>query len=194
MEGGYRIECWSIAEHAQAHRWIEALGLVRRYRIRASARTASPSSCSHGSPMQIVRLPLDRNEDAYVELARQAVEESAREVGFNPTACARPSTATSTARHPTIFVVEQNRELVGFMNATISEYTFADGIFTTQEVMFIRPDKRGTRAAASLVRHFTAGAIGSAQWRIRAATTTLCSRNRPLASWKRMALSGSASS
>jgi hypothetical protein len=31
MEGGYRIECWSIAEHAQAHRWIEALGLVRRY-------------------------------------------------------------------------------------------------------------------------------------------------------------------
>jgi GNAT superfamily N-acetyltransferase len=104
----------------------------------------------------LVRLALETEEDAYVELARQAVDESARHVGFNPGRVRATFHSYLDTAHPTIFVVEQNRELIGFMNATISEYTFADGIFTTQEVMFIRPDKRGTRAAASLVRHFTA--------------------------------------
>jgi GNAT superfamily N-acetyltransferase len=57
--------------------------------------------------------------------------------------------------HPTIFVAEADREVIGLLNATISEYNFADGFYTTQEVLFVRPDKRGSRAAALLLREFT---------------------------------------
>jgi hypothetical protein len=77
--------------------------------------------------MQIVRLPLDRDEDAYVELARQAVEESAREVGFNPQKVREYFRRYLTGGNPTIFVVDDRRDLVGFLNATISNYSFADG-------------------------------------------------------------------
>src|SRR5690606_25371393 len=90
--------------------------------------------------------------EPYVELARMAVAESVRNVGFNPDRVRetfRHYLATAT---PTIFVVEQNRELIGFLNASISGYDFADGLFTTQQVLFVRPDKRGTRAAALLVK------------------------------------------
>jgi hypothetical protein len=31
MKAGVRIECWSMDGHDVAHRWIEHLGLVRRY-------------------------------------------------------------------------------------------------------------------------------------------------------------------
>jgi GNAT superfamily N-acetyltransferase len=102
----------------------------------------------------LVRLALETEEDVYVELARLAVEESARDVGFNPDKVRQTFHRYLTQAHPTIYLVEQNREPIGFLNATISEYTFADGIYTTQEVMFVRPDKRGTRAAALLVREF----------------------------------------
>lgn len=105
--------------------------------------------------MMFVRLALEDEEDAYVELAEMAVLESARHVGFKEDRVRATFHRYLDHAHPTIFVVEQRRELIGFLNATISTYDFADGIFTTQEVMYVKPEKRGTRAAALLVRHFT---------------------------------------
>jgi len=51
-----------------------------------------------------------------------------------------------------IFVVEDAGQVVGFMLATWGLYRTFAGLFTCQEVMFVRPDKRGTRAAALLVK------------------------------------------
>lgn len=102
----------------------------------------------------LVRLALERDRETYIELARQAVDESARHVGFSAARVSRTFDRYLAEAHPTIFLVEQRREIIGFLNATISEYTFADGHYTTQEVMFVRPDKRGTRAAVALVNHF----------------------------------------
>ena len=101
-----------------------------------------------------VRLAIESDEDAYIELARQAVMESARHIGFNPDKVRLTFKSYIAKAHPTIFVAEHRRELVGFLNATMSEYTFADGLYTTQEVIFVRPDKRGTRAAVLLAREF----------------------------------------
>lgn len=101
-----------------------------------------------------VRLALETDRAAYIELARQAVEESARHVGFNPAKVSQTFDDYLRTATPTIFVVERNREIVGFLNATISEYTFADGLYTTQEVLFTRSDCRGTRAAAKLLKAF----------------------------------------
>lgn len=55
---------------------------------------------------------------------------------------------------PTFFVVEgAGRRLVGFMMATIGGYAFASGIYTTQQVMYVRPENRGSRAATLLIRN-----------------------------------------
>ncbi|KAA2235580.1 GNAT family N-acetyltransferase [Salinarimonas soli] len=102
----------------------------------------------------LVRLPLEDEEDAYVELARQAVAESARHVGFNPERVRETFHRYLAEADPTILVVERKRELVGFLNATMSSYTFADGLYTTQEVLFVRPDCRGTWAATALLEAF----------------------------------------
>lgn len=103
----------------------------------------------------LVRLAIEADEDAFVELARLAVAESARHVGFNEDRVRRTFHGYLDEAHPTIFVAERRRELIGFLMATMSEYTFADGLFTTQEVLFVRPDLRGTRAAAYLLDEFT---------------------------------------
>lgn len=103
------------------------------------------------------RLATDDEEDVYVELARAAVKESVRDVAFSEAKVRETFKRYLSTAHPTIFVVEHNRDLVGFLNATISGYDFADGFYTTQEVLFVRPDKRGSRAAALLLQSF-------AQW------------------------------
>jgi GNAT superfamily N-acetyltransferase len=100
----------------------------------------------------LVRLALEEDVDDYVELTRAAVAESVRNVGFNPDKVRETFSAYINSANPTIFVAERTgRELVGFLNASISGYDFADGIYTTQEVVFVRPDFRGTRAAVLLV-------------------------------------------
>lgn len=101
-----------------------------------------------------VRLALESDVETYVDLARQAVAESARHVGFSDERVRHTFTSYIKQANPTIFVVEDRRKLIGFLNATISGYTFADGHYTTQEVLFVVPEKRGTRAAALLLREF----------------------------------------
>lgn len=55
---------------------------------------------------------------------------------------------------PTFFVVEgAGRNLIGFMMATIGGYAYASGIYTTQQVMYVRPEKRGGRAATLLIKN-----------------------------------------
>lgn len=55
---------------------------------------------------------------------------------------------------PTIFVVEEDRHVIGYLMALVNGYAFTDGVFTVQEVLYVRPDRRGTRAAALLVKMF----------------------------------------
>ena len=51
-----------------------------------------------------------------------------------------------------VFVVECAGRVVGFLLASWGQYRTFVGLFTCQEVMFVRPDKRGTRAAALLMK------------------------------------------
>lgn len=101
-----------------------------------------------------VRLAMEYDIEPYVELARQGAEESSRHVGFNPEKVRDTFRQYLAEAHPTIWVVEDKREIIAFMNATISSYNFADGIFTTQEILFVRKDRRGGLAAARLLQNF----------------------------------------
>jgi GNAT superfamily N-acetyltransferase len=102
-----------------------------------------------------VRLALPADEDQFVALAEQAHAESRPHIPYAEEKVRLTFANYLATAHPTITVVEDKGEIVAFMKQTISEYDSGYGLFTTQEVLFVRPDKRGTRAAALLLRWFT---------------------------------------
>lgn len=103
-----------------------------------------------------VRLALEEERDKVVELCRLAVEESVRGIAPELPAIEQTFQSYLDGADPTFFVVDQAGEPIAFLMCSISGYPFATGIYTTQEVLFVRPDKRGTRAAALLVRELIA--------------------------------------
>lgn len=102
-----------------------------------------------------VRLPLANEEDAFVELARLCIAESYPDKEFSEKRVRETFRRYIETAQPTFHVVDDNGRIVGFSQATISAYDFADGIYTTLCGTFVHPDKRGTRAAAMLLSEFT---------------------------------------
>lgn len=105
--------------------------------------------------MIIARLALASEECDVVELARLQVEETLPHLDFDPLIAGRTFRRYLKTADPTIFVVEDNREVVGYLMAMTHDYAFMSGLFAIQEAMYVRPDKRGTRAAAALMKIFT---------------------------------------
>lgn len=87
-------------------------------------------------------------------LARVAAEESEPALGFDPDIVDRTLVASTTEAHPTCFVLEDRGRLVGFVLCAIEGFWFASGVSTCLHVIYVVPDKRGTRAAAYLLRAF----------------------------------------
>lgn len=99
-----------------------------------------------------VRLALEDDFDAIVELARENCELSTPYLEFSEEKVRETCASYLANADPTLFVVEHKREVVGLLAATINEYRHATGLFTTQEVIFVRSDHRGSRAAALLLK------------------------------------------
>lgn len=106
--------------------------------------------------MIYARLALEQDEDACVELARLHYAEMLAQYG-------RPFSEEKTRRTfknylktaaPTVIVAVQGQDVIGLLAATIHDFASTDGHFVTQEIVFVRPDKRGTRASAELVRFY----------------------------------------
>lgn len=103
-----------------------------------------------------VRLAVENDADAVVDLARMNAAETRAGLTFNADKTYRSFFGYIDKASPTFFVVEEKREVFGFMVAEFYEYRAFDGLFVTQEVMFIRPDKRGTRASVLMMKHLIA--------------------------------------
>lgn len=99
-----------------------------------------------------VRLALEEDIEAIVELARMNCELSTPYLTFSPEKVRETCHAYLDRGETTIFVVEDKRQVVALLVATINEYRHAQGIYCTQEVIFVREDYRGTRAAALLMK------------------------------------------
>jgi GNAT superfamily N-acetyltransferase len=99
-----------------------------------------------------VRLALETDTEAIVELARMNCELSTPHLTFSPDKVRETVRNYLDYASPTMFVVEDQREVIALLVATINEYRHAYGLYTTQEVLFVRPDKRGSRAAAILTK------------------------------------------
>jgi GNAT superfamily N-acetyltransferase len=103
----------------------------------------------------IVRLAMPDEEDAFVELAKLMLAESYPDQVFSEKHTRETYQRYLRTAHPTFFFADQDGQVVGVLQASISGYDFADGIYTTLCGTFVHPDKRGTRAAALLLSAFT---------------------------------------
>ena len=102
----------------------------------------------------LARLALQTDEDAVVALARMQVEETLPHLDFDEGITRNTFRDSIQYAHPTIFVAEENREVVGYLMALMHGYAMAAGVYVAQEVLYVRPDKRGTRAAVKLIDIF----------------------------------------
>lgn len=103
-----------------------------------------------------VRLALAEDEDAIVAMARTNMEQTRSTLTFNEARCRQTVRNYLAFANPTIFVADADGDVIGFLVCNFYEYHAADGLYTAQEVLFVRPDKRGTRAAALLMKELIA--------------------------------------
>lgn len=97
-----------------------------------------------------VRLAVEADEAVLLEMIR-ANTATRPTLTFNEGRARRTFQTYLTQASPTIFVCEDRGEVIGLMVCDFAEHRAADGHFVAQEVLYVRPDKRGTRAAALLM-------------------------------------------
>lgn len=102
-----------------------------------------------------VRLALESDADAIVEMARINMQ-TRPTLAFSEARCRATIRSYLDFANPTIFVADDRGEAIGLLVCNFYEYHAADGLCVTQEVLFVRPDKRGTRAAALLMKELIA--------------------------------------
>lgn len=103
-----------------------------------------------------VRLALEEDIPAIVDLARQNCELSTPYLTFSPERVVATCRQYLDTANPTIFVCEDKRKVIGMLVATISQYRQAEGLYTTQEVLYVDRAHHGSRAAVVLTKHLIA--------------------------------------
>ena len=99
-----------------------------------------------------VRLAFESDLDAIVEMARMNHEETRSEMEFDENRCVDTVYQYLDTANPTIWVVDSMSGVVGFLLATVNEYRAFSGHFSCQEILFVKPANRGSRAATLLMK------------------------------------------
>lgn len=102
-----------------------------------------------------VRLALESDFDAIVEMARDNAL-TVPHLTFSEERVRLTLARYLASANPTIWVVEDRRRAVGFLQAYWWGYDAFDGLFTVQQVIYVHPDKRGTRASVLLMKQLVA--------------------------------------
>ncbi len=102
------------------------------------------------------RLALEEDFDEIVEMSRMNAAETRASLAFNEDKCRQTLYNYTDSASPTVWVCEDKRKIAGFFVGEMHDYRAFDGLFTTQEVMFVKPAYRGTRAAVLLMKNFIA--------------------------------------
>jgi GNAT superfamily N-acetyltransferase len=101
-----------------------------------------------------VRLAMPEDLDALLSMAELQVAETFSHLGFDRDRAAATFWGSVETGDPTCFVAEADGEVVGFLVGRIDGYDFTSGVFVNLDVLLVRPDKRGTRAAVKLLREY----------------------------------------
>lgn len=112
------------------------------------------------------RLVMPEDMDAVLSLAEMQVEETLPHLDFRRDLAESTFRASIETADPTGFVVEDDGQVIGYLMARLNEYAFSSGVFVSQEVIYVRPDKRGTRAAVLLLKQFMQWGedVGAQEW------------------------------
>lgn len=106
----------------------------------------------------LVRLALETDLPALLELSHMQQVETLPHLDYDPAVATQTFQAYLDTANPTFLVVVEDGIVIGFLMALFHAYAFCRGHFVGQEVIYVRPDKRGTRAAARLVKAYDAWA------------------------------------
>lgn len=104
--------------------------------------------------MSFARIITPEDKDALLSLAQMQVEETLPHLDFRRDLAEETLDQSLNFATPTFFVAQDGDEVVGYLMAYIEGYAFTSGIYVSQEVLYVRPDKRGTRAAVHLIKEF----------------------------------------
>lgn len=91
---------------------------------------------------------------AFVALIGPQLAETAPHLDVKPDILAESIRRSLSQLDPQVFLAEDRRRIVGYLVGRVGEYLFTDGVFTSQEVLYVVPEKRGTRAAALLIKAY----------------------------------------
>lgn len=119
-----------------------------------SAVMNSVSSEPAESAQLLVRLADRPDFSAIVELARAHCQSTDGGSAFSEEKTLESCEDYLSQAHPTLFVIEENRSIIGMLVATICSPWHRRGIFTTVEMLFVVPERRDTSAGMRLVEHF----------------------------------------
>lgn len=102
-----------------------------------------------------VRLAVRSDFDAIVEMARENAT-TVPHLVFNEERVRHTLEGYLADASSTFWVVDHRRDILGFLQAHWKAYDAFDGHFTVQQVLYVRPDKRGTRASVLLMKQLVA--------------------------------------
>ena len=101
-----------------------------------------------------VRLVEFTDADRIVKLSKLYAEEVADllpHIEFDESKVRQTVTDAVISAHPTIYVAETDKGIIGMMVASIHGFYFMSGHFVQADIFYVHPDYRGTRAAALLL-------------------------------------------
>lgn len=101
------------------------------------------------------RLATKGDEEQIVAMAPAAVAESFPHLNYCEERWRNTFQVYLETSEIVFFVAEENREVVGFNVIAWGESAFSDSLFAEQRVIYVKPEKRGTRAAAELVMAYS---------------------------------------
>jgi GNAT superfamily N-acetyltransferase len=109
---------------------------------------------------------MPEDKDAVLSLAQMQVKETLPHLDFRRDLAEATFERCVKHAHPTGFVAVQDDEVIGYLLARLDTYSFSSGVFVSQEVLYVRPDKRGTRAAVHLIKEFVQWGeiVGAREW------------------------------
>lgn len=89
-------------------------------------------------------------------MARGNVTETLRGEAFSPERVRQTVRDYLDHATSTFFLVESKGQIHGFLQATMFGYDYRDGLYTCQKVLYVKPEKRGSRAAVLLMKELIA--------------------------------------
>ena len=94
--------------------------------------------------------------DDFVGLTELHARELAPHLDYKPREVIRSFSRAIETNRPAVFVAVQDDKLIGYIAAELCGYWWTTGAFAVLSVIYVRPDARGTRAAAKLIEQFLA--------------------------------------